>query len=399
MVLDSNSLRIGIYVGEGASHSWTWFVDLFEKYGYQRIRFLEEKNFPWKALEQDLLIVSGGDTFAVADALASSGAQTLQAFLKQGGLYVGSCAGAYLPLNSSKQPLNSFNFVKAKINNLTRDLPPAHRLPLKFSSRYGCSYVFHPVRDEVRIRMVTDPPVWSGDEIRVPLYGGPPLNLSEDVLPRAYYSGFTERTVFLTDPEIAKDVYLDKIAACEKQIDKGRMLLLGPHFEHPWFPDGNEIIHKWIQQNIEEKSLKEINKGDNREAFKKRPAPSASGLRALKLAVSNMRIRAQALARESIHWQIGAKIYEPEKIVHFLETIWKRLGSKNRLAHGADQACDWEALADRAEACHTMLKALDQQIRDEIDSQELAIDLFRLLKGLVVSFLEIYFVKESSELT
>jgi len=26
-----NELRIGVYVGEGASHSWTWFVDLLEK--------------------------------------------------------------------------------------------------------------------------------------------------------------------------------------------------------------------------------------------------------------------------------------------------------------------------------------------------------------------------------
>ena len=396
MVLDSNSLRIGIYVGEGASHSWTWFVDLFEKYGYQRIRFLEENNFDWKALQQDLLIVSGGDTFAVAGALASSGARALQAFLKQGGLYVGSCAGAYLPLNSSKQPLSSFNFVRAKINNLTRDLPPAHRLPLKFSSRYGCSYVFHPVREEVRIKMVTDPPVWSGAEISVPLYGGPPLHLSEDVLPRAYYSGFTERTVFLTDPEIAKGVYLDKVAACEKQIDNGRMLLLGPHFEHPWFPDGNEIIHKWIQRRISERPSREISEVDNQEERRKTSAPSPAGLRALKLAVSNMRIRAQALARESIHWQIGAKIYEPEKIAHFLETIWKRLRSKNRWAQGAVQACAWDALAEKAESCHAMLKALDRQIRDNQDSQELAVELFKSLKGLVVSFLEIYFVKESS---
>jgi len=393
MQFDLNNLRIGIYVGEGASHSWTWFVDLLENYAYRHLRFIEEHDFGEKAKQQDILLVSGGDTFAVAGALGTSGAEALQAFLARGGLYIGSCAGAYLPLNSSKEPLCRFNFVKARINNLTRDLPPAHRFPLKFSNRYGCSYVFHPAREEICIQMVDDHPVWTGKEIRVPLYGGPPLQLSEDVQPKAYYCGFTERTTFLTDREIAEKVYLGKIAACEKQIGQGRMLLLGPHFEHPWFPQGNEVIHDWIQyyasQLKDPKSERERSvtgrSGDE--------SPASFSLRALKIAVSNMRIRAQALTRQSIYWQIGAKIYEPEKIEHFVDTIWKRLHRLKGIEQSEVNIHLWEDLTEKAEMCHALLKELDGKIREKEDSQQLASDLFKSLKSLVVAFLELYFCK------
>ncbi len=385
-----NNLRIGIYVGEGASHSWTWFVDLLEKYAYGRLQFIEEHNFD-KAMQQDILLVSGGDTFGVAGALGDSGAETLQKFMDQGGLYIGSCAGAYLPLNSSKEPLSRFNFVKARINNLTRDLPPAHRLPLKFSNRYGCSYVFHPVREEVRIQLVADHPVWPGKEIRVPLYGGPPLQLSDDIQPKAYYCGFTEHTAFLTDREVAEKVYLGKIAACEKQIGEGRMLLLGPHFEHPWFPEGNEIIHAWIQYYASPMIASKA--GEERQSEEKTGKDTSSPLRALKIAVSNMRIRAQALNRQSIHWQIGAKIYEPEKIEYFVETIWKRLSRLKGINQRAADVSLWEDLAEKAEMCHVLLKELDGKIREQEDSQELASAMFRSLKSLTVAFLEVYFYK------
>ena len=84
--------------------------------------------------------------------------------------------------------MNDFNFVKCRINNLTRDLPPVHQLPLKFSTRYGCDYIYHPVREDVRVRMEGDFPVWGGREVSVPLYGGPPLNLSDDIVPSKTYT-------------------------------------------------------------------------------------------------------------------------------------------------------------------------------------------------------------------
>jgi hypothetical protein len=395
MERDSRSLRIGVYVGEGASHSWTWFVDLMEKYSYGRLRLIGEHDFPRLAPEQDVLLVSGGDTFAVARALEPLGAQALQAFLDRGGLYVGSCAGAYLPLHSSKPPLNAFNFVKCRINNLTRDLPPVRQMPLKFSTRYGCDYIYHPVREEVRIRMEPGFPVWGGREIRVPLYGGPPLNRSEDIVPWAFYTGFTGRTRFLTDREIAETVYLGKVAACEKAFGKGRMVLLGPHFEHPWFHDGNDIIHQWIQWHIRPAGPSENPDLEMGQAG--RIPPPAGGALAprwqkhFRKEISNMRIRAHAMSRGNVSWQVGAKVYEPEKILHFVEAVWKRIaGARGHAREGAPTGIE-EVLVEKAAECNLLLKALTLKIEAKERSDELAGRVFACLKDLVVAFLGVYF--------
>ncbi len=394
MALDGNRVRFGLYVGEGASHSWTWFVDLLETYRCRRVSFLGEHDFFEKARMQDVLLVSGGDTFAVAQALKPSGPDALRTFLDRGGLYIGSCAGAYLPLHSSKEPLNAFNFVKSRINNLTRELPPAHRLPTKFAQRYGCTYVYHPVREDVRVRMAEGFPVWGGREIRVPLYGGPPLQVSDDILPQAYYSGFTDRTLFLTRREIAESVYLGQVAACEKQIGRGRMVLLGPHFEHPWFPEGNDVIHQWLQAYARPGTEEAAGTGDPDGPGLPAGETGAAWIQALKKEISNMRIRATALARESVHWQIGAKTYEPEKIVHFLDAVWKRLrriptGARVALAGGED-----EDLLTQAGDCHRQIRRLTEDVRSGRESEPQAHVLFPALKQLVVSFLEFYFRQE-----
>ena len=64
--------RIGVYAGSGTSHSWLWFADLFERMGFLDVVFLQEKAVKTKGLAGlDILAVSGGDTFAVAEALAN----------------------------------------------------------------------------------------------------------------------------------------------------------------------------------------------------------------------------------------------------------------------------------------------------------------------------------------
>ena len=378
-------MRVGVYVGEGASHSWTWFVDLMEKYAYGRLCLIEEDDFPRLAPEQDVLLVSGGDTFAVARALEPPGARALEDFLQRGGLYIGSCAGAYLPLNSSKAPLNTFNFVKCRINNLTRDLPPVHQMPLKFSTKYGCDYIYHPVREDVRVRMEEGFPIWGGREVSVPLYGGPPLNLSEDIVPRAVYTGFTERTRFLTEKEIAETVYLGKVAACEKSFGKGRMVLLGPHFEHPWFPEGNDIIHQWIELHVHPERpavSTEMNKKPDKKKRRVRKGVLAPQIQKdFKREISNLRIRAHAMTRQSVHWQIGAKVYEPEKILHFVDAIWKRLEGTRSPSSGNPSKGIQEVLVEQAAECNRLLKSLASKIDSGEESEELAGEMFATLRS------------------
>ncbi|MCP4022257.1 MAG: type 1 glutamine amidotransferase-like domain-containing protein, partial [Desulfobacteraceae bacterium] len=137
-----NNPKIGIYAGSGTSHSWLWFVDLFEKARFYDLFFLDEisvQNNDIKAL--DVLIISGGDTFAVAKSLGEKGGRNIKTFVEKGGLYIGSCAGAYLPMKSSKKPLDLFNFVDVKITNLSKTLPIAEQESCKFFTSYGCDFV------------------------------------------------------------------------------------------------------------------------------------------------------------------------------------------------------------------------------------------------------------------
>jgi hypothetical protein len=331
----------------------------------------------------------------VARALEPPGANALQEFLDRGGLYIGSCAGAYLPLNSSKAPLNSFNFVKCRINNLTRDLPPVHQMPLKFSTRYGCDYIYHPVREDVRVRMEGGFPVWGGREVSVPLYGGPPMNLSDDIVPRAFYTGFTDRTLFLTERDVAETVYLGKVAACEKSFGKGRMVLLGPHFEHPWFPEGNDIIHQWIEWHAHPDRPvvdAEVKKKPGKKKLRvSKDILSPQVQKDFKREISNMRIRALAMTRQSVHWHIGAKVYEPEKIVHFVDAIWKRLTGTRGSSSGTTSKGLQDALVEQAAECNALLKTLALKIDSQEDSEDLAGEMFVSLRALVVAFLGAYF--------
>ncbi len=149
-----NQPEIGIYVGQGASHSWTWFADLFDREEYHSVNFFDDHDIAADALSGvDVFFVSGGDTFAIAQALGKIGADAIEKFVLCGGIYIGACAGAYLPLNSSLPPLNQFNFVAARIANLTKDLPEAVTNPEKFCTEYGCRYVYHPVREGLQLRL------------------------------------------------------------------------------------------------------------------------------------------------------------------------------------------------------------------------------------------------------
>ena len=121
--LSSHSPLIGIYTGSGASHSWLWFVEILDKMGFYHVHFVDEKDILSNALEAvDVLLMSGGDTFAIAEGLGTEGSDKLRSFIERGGLYIGTCAGAYLPLRSSMDYLNQFNFIDMKISNISRRL-------------------------------------------------------------------------------------------------------------------------------------------------------------------------------------------------------------------------------------------------------------------------------------
>jgi glutamine amidotransferase-like uncharacterized protein len=259
----------------------------------------------------DVLFVSGGDTFAIAAALGEPGAQAIEHFIRRGGVYIGSCAGAYLVLQSSLEPLHYFNFVQAKIVNLTRCLPPALQRPEKYCTQYGCRYVYHPVREEVLLHYGAD------DTVAAPLYGGPAMYPSDDIEVLSTYAGFTDRTEFLIDEPRAREALDGHVAAARKFYGQGVMYLFGPHCEHPDYPEANQIIYDCMTEArascVERAHQDRISCPAGRSDFRRFMA-----------AVSNARIVGLALERSTYQWLIGAKVYDPEKIRVFLESIWKR---------------------------------------------------------------------------
>src|SRR4030042_146778 len=147
-----HSAPIGIYTGSGASHSWLWFVEILDRMGFCNVPFVDERDILKEGLDRlNVLLMSGGDTFAIAEGLGAEGSDKLRSFIEGGGLYIGTCAGAYLPLRSSMNFLNQFNFINVKISNISRKLsePERHSFEKVACSSYGCDFVYHVVREDV----------------------------------------------------------------------------------------------------------------------------------------------------------------------------------------------------------------------------------------------------------
>jgi hypothetical protein len=305
--------KIGIYTGNGASHSWLWFVDIFEKFGILNMEFIDSESILKDNLVRfNVMIFSGGDTFSIAESIGPQGAEKLKNFISSGGLYLGSCAGAYFPLYFDFPPLNYFNLINAGVANFAVQPPEPFMLPEKFSCPYGNGYVFHPLREEVNIS-------FNGRIFTAPLYGGPAFVLNDDAQPLGRYHSFTKRTVFLCDKKYANQIYLNNPAIIMKKLDNGFLILSGPHLEHPSYESANFILLELI-----EKYAKKVPPYENTDS-----GGIETSVLDLKKIVSNSRIMAEGLIAKQLKWKMGRKIYEAEKIAYFIDFVWKRLKAHN----------------------------------------------------------------------
>jgi hypothetical protein len=382
--------KIGIYTGTGSSHSWLWFVDLFDRMGFHDIGFLDAAAIQRQDLQSfDVLAVSGGDTFAVARALGPTGAKSLKTFIENGGLYIGSCAGAYLVMRSSKPHLNLFNYTSVRITNLSKLLPACRGLVHKFSQAYGCDYIFHPVRDAVSIEPTGCAPFWGTRPLDAPLFGGPGMIPSDTDCVLARYKAFTNKTRYLVDESIARETLLGKAAAIRASLGKGHLYLLGPHFEHPHFQEANRLVADAIYWDGGR-----VNK-DPGPVQKNVPVlavtPGQELLKTLKRELSNSRIVAVGLEMMPVRWLIGNKYYDPEKIRVFLDAMWqriKRLEKSGPLRTEPEIAVQLAAFAAKTTG---LLRELKHRLDDSDDTDPLARDLFTLLPGFTTAFLGLYF--------
>lgn len=368
-------------MGEGTAHSWTWWAEFFEKIGFYHQQYLDEENFASRLGGVEFLCLSGGDTFAIAQGLGQAGARALGEFFSGEKVYLGSCAGAYLPLHSSQEPLNRFNFLSIPVANIVPS-PPAG---LEFSPRtmipYGSRYLIHPVRDEVVLRpRMPDPE----PTVTAPLFGGPPFALEGNaggLISRAVYEDFTARTSFPAGPELARRVVQGKEAVIEARLGPSTLFLLGPHLEHPRFPSANQFLFRLIQPFF------------NRlpETVPARPGPEESSpalLREIKKELSRSRFAVQSLTQLSLSFEIGRKLYEPEKIAELLEFAWKRI-RKFEPGSGLPVAAG-ETLRAQAVRLRESLEDFRTAVRGGEEAAGMMLKSLRAAKRFLAGFLPLY---------
>jgi glutamine amidotransferase-like uncharacterized protein len=390
----SYSPPIGIYTGSGASHSWLWFVQILDRMGFYNVHFVDEKDILSNALEPlHVLLMSGGDTFAIAEGLGAEGSDKLRSFINRGGLYIGTCAGAYLPLRSSMDFLNQFNFINVKISNISRRLsePQRHLLQKVACSSYGCDFVYHVVREDVVLKMVNGFQAGGKNEIVAPLYGGPSMLPSEDIEPIATYKGFTKKTKFLVEEELAEKTLIGNIAVAKKAMGKGHLYIFGPHFEHPHYPSCNLFLSEIIGKEQNER-LHQIQND-----FSRDPQNQIEGealgelLKDLKRELSNSRIMVSGMNDFSLRWLIGNKYYEPEKISVFINPVWNKLKDLESMP-GLE--VDRTLLLQCVKISNEIVKeirAIKSEMKEKDDVTPLASKLFLDLKTLSSLFFRLYF--------
>jgi putative intracellular protease/amidase len=296
------SLKIAVYTGRGASHSWIWLVNTLDAYGFRNIQFTDDV----AAVRADVLVISGGDPFAIFSHIKKEGVSKIRKFIKEGGTYIGICAGTYFALKFHDNPYPWLNMISGEISNFSHKPPPNIRMPHKYLVPYREGFVFHPVREAVQLS-------YQGTLFEAPLYGGPGIRTADaEIL--AVYTAFTEKTLFLCDKKSAENVLLQKIALISKKKMDGQLFLFGPHFEHPYFPEANRELTELLSHVSPHGYRYEI------EGVPVSGAEKKVWTRNLRRWVSNGRLAARGL--ENYYWKIGEKIYDPERLAYFFETCF-----------------------------------------------------------------------------
>ncbi|MHB8894222.1 MAG: BPL-N domain-containing protein [Candidatus Geothermincolia bacterium] len=402
------SPRVAVYWGEGASHSWIWFTDLLERLGIFDARFVSHTDILEGTLDdRDLLLVGGGDTYAMAEGLGDRGAATIERFVREGGLYHGSCAGAYLVLSGvDLEPFTPFNLIEGDMLNVMREPPPARCLEHKYLAPYGEDWVFHPVYGEVELS-----PGTAGAGMRsfdgtgavgAPLFGGPVLSVPDVECRLADYAHVTARAAFPWPREDAERLIHRKQAVAVRVLGSGTVVASGPHLEHPLFPRANAVMAEVFARHFARRAASDLPAGPA-SAGELSPAKGAraTGQRAesarlalleIKRQVSNARIVGFGLEKTAVTWKIGVKVWEPEKIRMFLDYAWDRLPYlEGRCAAGLQMPLDdLEALALGYGEVTVLAKTLKLKVESQQDSQAEALSLLTRLKELTASFLSLY---------
>lgn len=295
-----------MYAGRGSSHSWTWLADLFESKDAWDTRFADERS-----LVDDLeggasvVIVSGGDGFEMASALAPRGFHAIEEHVRAGGAYVGVCAGAYLPLPSRLEPFDRFNLCATRVKNLTPGRDASVESSPRTGVRYGSCSIVHPVRGEVEL---SD----GSSAFTAPIYGGPVFREPESDRVLLRYSSFTHKTTFQIGNEAAAEMVLGAPAVISAKVGDGVLVLAGPHLEHPGYHGANEVFMRLAQV---------------RAGAEARPATAAAREAVVHVLKPLSDLKVSVLGMERETFLVGAKLWDAGRMLELVRAIERRAGS------------------------------------------------------------------------
>lgn len=378
---------VGIYAGAGASHSWTWLVDCLEAQGVPRLRLLSEEDPAAGALDGlSALLIGGGDPQAMAAGMGPGGARALRRFVEDGGLYVGFCAGAYLPIPLDLPVMDPFAMTGLRLANVVDELPPARALPTKLATPYEDRFVLHAAREGLLVRCAPSDLGWP-DTLEAPLYGGAPMIVGPEEEPLAYFADFTARTLFLVDEGLAAEILLDRVAVCRRRVGRGELYLFAPHLENPHYRTGHPLLARLLEDKAPRVDRRHgLAASRTRAAVAQVARAGTDEIERVRRHASDARIVAFALEFEDLHWRLGEKYYEPAKIVALLDTLWKRLG-RGCVSLSAGHA---KELGDDLDEVLCLLKSIRRGVGEGLDTQPAAERLFPLLGRAVRRFVDAY---------
>lgn len=211
-----------MWTGKGASYSWAWWADALEDLAWLRASFHHDPSGLVEGLSRcDLLLLGGGDVGALRSAIDWD---AVEGWVDGGGTLVATCAGAYLLRR----------WVGVGISN-TAGAPPKGA-DARAWSRCDEGIALHIVRGPVALRS------GGGARFTSPLYGGPVFHepVGREARVEARYDGVTRGAEWLL-ADRPQDLE-GTPAVVARDLGRGRVVLAGPHLEHPDHP----AAHLWL---------------------------------------------------------------------------------------------------------------------------------------------------------
>jgi hypothetical protein len=152
---------LGVYSGEGAGVSYTQdLVETLCKMGFRKISLLTGPLTASDLSTLDVLIFGGGDSFRMLSSLSPEEARLIRQFIESGGVYVGICAGAMLPVRPANLlwaaygGLEAWGELQLVDCEILSDSVSEPSWPVFSGRRLGSVLRMYPVKGPVKSRIV-----------------------------------------------------------------------------------------------------------------------------------------------------------------------------------------------------------------------------------------------------